>query len=273
MSKTQSFLAHITHIFQMYRSRWFVLNTSTNTLKYYKDDKANRHEKGSIDMDTIIDIYTNQTADAPKYSLELISRTRRYTLVADSEDSMVKWAYVLNKARTLNKHKSSPLKTTHSNKTNKRKSGLEGLEQDIPEMNNMAHMYESSGEYEKAEKMYMRVLDETKLKYGDKHSETILAMSNIASLLQNQSKYDQSKVWNDECVRICKQAFGNNHIETLQAINKLAYLYEVQGKFELAEPLYVEISEIRKHVFDDLAHDHDDRESVDSDNEEFTVTL
>ena len=268
LTKTKSFLMQISQIFHFYKSRWFVLDLETNVLHYYSDDQPGRAEKGRIHMESIIDLYASEVVDASKFALDLISAGKRYTLVTDSQENMVRWALVLNIARGRGRKSGSlmsPLKPTgHSHsQPDKRKSGLEGLQHDLPDLNNLAHMYESQGEYDKAEKMYQQILSETEARFGRGHPETVQAMSNLACLYQNQLKYEQAKQWNQKCIEICRGSFGTNHIETLQAINKLAYLYEIQGEFELAEPLYVEISEIRKFVFDDLDMDHD-RDSVDS---------
>ncbi|CAM6031367.1 unnamed protein product [Sphagnum compactum] len=72
--------------------------TVLRLLKYYKDDKC-FEESGHINMTDIIAVRESQIYDAPEYSLDLVSNEIYYTVGAESQISMIRWAYAFNVAR------------------------------------------------------------------------------------------------------------------------------------------------------------------------------
>ena len=86
-------------IISAYKRRWFVLNAEKQCLVYYKDDTPGLSESGFIDITMITDVQLSRYQDAPPFSIDLISKDRFYTVAADSEASMVLWAYAINACR------------------------------------------------------------------------------------------------------------------------------------------------------------------------------
>jgi hypothetical protein len=88
-----------------YNPRWFVLDLDKKLLTYYKDDKPGCLESGHIDMNEIIDVQLSEVFDAPEFSLDLVSKDRHFTVVAESHASMVRWAFAFNLARNAGNSK------------------------------------------------------------------------------------------------------------------------------------------------------------------------
>lgn len=77
----------------VYQQRWFFLDITGKKLHYYRDNDIHTPESGSIDMTTILDVRYSQVFDAPEFSLDLVSDEKHYTVVADTQTAMVRWAY------------------------------------------------------------------------------------------------------------------------------------------------------------------------------------
>ena len=78
-----------------YNRRYFVLDTEKKMLWYYMDDSSSE-VKGEVDLKEIVAIDISHVHDAPSHSLDLISADRHYTVTADSQEIMLKWAYAIS---------------------------------------------------------------------------------------------------------------------------------------------------------------------------------
>jgi hypothetical protein len=83
------------------------LKTKKYKLFYYGDE-TEKDEKGYIDLKEIVDIQYSTVFDAPPFSLDLITSEKHYTIVAESNNSMLLWAYALT--TVLKKQTDSPNK-------------------------------------------------------------------------------------------------------------------------------------------------------------------
>ena len=91
---TSSTLAQL-FAYSNYNYRWFSLDLSARILTYYKSKSATT-SRGEIDMNTIMKVQRSTLFDAPEHSIDLVSATRRYTLTAESEAVIVRWAFVFH---------------------------------------------------------------------------------------------------------------------------------------------------------------------------------
>lgn len=80
-----------------YNRRYFVLDTAKKMLWYYYDERA-VDVKGEVDLKEIIAVDISHVHDAPSHSIDLISAQRHYTITADSQEEMLKWAYAITLA-------------------------------------------------------------------------------------------------------------------------------------------------------------------------------
>jgi hypothetical protein len=77
-----------------YKRRWFVLDTHHKVIRYFKNEMT-RVESGWIDMMQIVDVKRSKIFDAPDWAIDLISEDKNYTVAAQSEDEMVRWAFAV----------------------------------------------------------------------------------------------------------------------------------------------------------------------------------
>lgn len=77
-----------------YKRRWFVLDTTQRTLKYYKDEKS-RIEEGCIDMTTVIDVQACTDPNGPTYAFDLVGRGGRCSLGGSTYKEVIRWCYAL----------------------------------------------------------------------------------------------------------------------------------------------------------------------------------
>ena len=83
---------------------YFAVDVKTNMIKFYKDAKNLTNEKGSLDLFWVSDIILSKVMDAPAHSLDLVTADRHYTIVAESHNEMVRWAFAINHCRAKNMH-------------------------------------------------------------------------------------------------------------------------------------------------------------------------
>eukprot|EP01041_Mallomonas_annulata_P000091 gene91-124_t len=95
-----------------YSKYFFVLETRHHKIKYYKDSRM-LAEKGSIDLSTVTGIVTSKVFDAPQFSIDLVTPEKHYTLAAESQQDMIRWAFAVNHAKSL-KARQVPDKTITS---------------------------------------------------------------------------------------------------------------------------------------------------------------
>ncbi|NDD59051.1 MAG: hypothetical protein EBZ47_07385, partial [Chlamydiae bacterium] len=59
-------------------------------------DESSPDVKGEVDLKDIVAIDVSHLYDAPSHSLDLISADRHYTVTADNQETMLKWAYAIS---------------------------------------------------------------------------------------------------------------------------------------------------------------------------------
>lgn len=77
-----------------FNRRYFVLDKEKKMLWYYQDENSS-DSKGEVDLKEIIAVDLSHIHDAPSHSIDLISAERHYTVTADSQEIMLKWAYAI----------------------------------------------------------------------------------------------------------------------------------------------------------------------------------
>ncbi len=113
----------------------------------------------------------------------------------------------------------------------------------------LALLYIKQGQYEAAEKTFLRVLEIRKKVFGNTHAQYSATLNNLANLYNNQGKYAKAEKSFIELVAIKKEVVGENHPDYATELNTLAFLYVNQGKYLEAEQTYFEVLAIRKKVF------------------------
>jgi hypothetical protein len=78
----------------VYKRRWFVLDPSNRTLKYYKEE-ISTEENGWIDLSRVQGIRYSTVSDAPSYAIDLVSQDIIYTIAGSSKAEILRWAVAL----------------------------------------------------------------------------------------------------------------------------------------------------------------------------------
>ncbi|HEX3147932.1 MAG TPA: CHAT domain-containing tetratricopeptide repeat protein [Gemmataceae bacterium] len=100
----------------------------------------------------------------------------------------------------------------------------------------LGYLYQSVGQYAKAEPLYRQALDFYEAKLGV-HPDTALALSNLAWLYRDTGRYTKAEPLYRRALDICEAKLGGDHPTTALALNNLGLLYQTTGHFTKAEPL------------------------------------
>lgn len=79
-----------------FQERYFVLNIEEQNIHYYLDSTL-KEEKGVINFDDIDDVDYSTVADAPEFSIDLISEAHHFTLACGDAANMYRWALACNR--------------------------------------------------------------------------------------------------------------------------------------------------------------------------------
>jgi tetratricopeptide (TPR) repeat protein len=85
-------------------------------------------------------------------------------------------------------------------------------------------VYQSKGEYAKAEPLYQEALRIRQKVLGPEHPDTALSLNNLGSLYQAMGEYAKAEPLYQDALRIYRKALGPEHPETATMIENLALL-------------------------------------------------
>ena len=92
-------------------------------------------------------------------------------------------------------------------------------------LNNLAGLYSSMGEYDRALPLYESALEIKKSELGDRHPDTASSLNNLAGLYESMGQYDRALPLYESALEICKSELGDRHPSTATSLNNLAVLY------------------------------------------------
>jgi tetratricopeptide (TPR) repeat protein len=98
-------------------------------------------------------------------------------------------------------------------------------------------LYESQGQYNDAEPLYLQSLDIRKRQLGNDHPDVALSLNNLAQLYFSQGRYNDAELLYLQSLDIRKRQLGNDHPDVAQSLNNLAQLYFSQENYLEAENL------------------------------------
>ena len=123
-------------------------------------------------------------------------------------------------------------------------------------INNLAVLYMSQGNYAAAELHCKRALKINEKALGPDHPDTANSLNNLAELYRVQSNYAAAEPLYLRALKIWEKAIGPpDHPKTAMSLNGLALLYQSQGNYAAAEPLYQRALKINET---ELGPDHPD---------------
>jgi CHAT domain-containing protein len=113
----------------------------------------------------------------------------------------------------------------------------------------LAQLYDSIGEYAKAEPLFQKALRLRQLSLGAEDPDTASALCNLGKLYMDMGEYAKAEPLCLESLRIFRNILGSENPYTAQSLHILANLYKERGEYAKAEPLYLESLQIRQKLF------------------------
>ena len=114
--------------------------------------------------------------------------------------------------------------------------------------NNLGLLYQSTGDYARAEPLYQKALTIKKEVLGEKHPSTATSYNNLGLLYKSTGDYARAEPLYQKALTICKEVLGEKHPDTATSYNNLGLLYDSTGDYARAEPLYQKALTICKEV-------------------------
>ena len=115
-------------------------------------------------------------------------------------------------------------------------------------LNNLAKLYKTQGNYDQAKPLFERVLAIREKVFGKEHPSVATSLNNLALLHKTQGNYDQAKPLYERALAIREKVFGKEHTSVATSLNNLATLHNFQSNYEQAKPLYERSLAIREKV-------------------------
>ncbi|RGP69012.1 kinesin light chain 3 [Fusarium sporotrichioides] len=113
-------------------------------------------------------------------------------------------------------------------------------------LTNVSSYMRGIGEYSRAEKLEVEVMETRKAKLGADHPDTLTSMNNLALTYSYQGRWEEAETIQVEVLETHKAKLGVDHPSTLTSMANLASTYSDQGRWEEAETLQVEVLETHK---------------------------
>ena len=118
-------------------------------------------------------------------------------------------------------------------------------------LNNLAGLYESMGQYDRALPLFESALEIWKSELGDRHPSTATSLNNLAGLYKSMGRYDRALPLFESALEIRKSELGDRHPSTATSLNNLAGLYHSMGQYDRALPLFESALEISRSELGD----------------------
>jgi len=98
------------------------------------------------------------------------------------------------------------------------------------ELNNLAEVYRLQGDLEKAETLYLRVIELDKQALAADSPDLATSLNNLALLYRAQDRLDEAEKLYEQSLAILQGALGHHHPKVAKSLNNLAVLYNAQGR-------------------------------------------
>ena len=116
-------------------------------------------------------------------------------------------------------------------------------------MNGLALSYVNQSRYDKAEPLYIKLLEIRQRLLGDEHNDTLSAMNSVAWwVYTKQGHYDKAEALYAKMLEIRRRVSGDEDPQTLRVMQNLANTYIRQGKHGQAEKLHINVLDIIQRV-------------------------
>ncbi len=101
-------------------------------------------------------------------------------------------------------------------------------------MQELATIYAKQGRFDEAEPIFLKVLENRRIKRGNAHRDTLRTFHTIANFYKDQQRYEKAEPFMIRAVWGRRITLGDEHPDTLESWHSLIALYETWGKPEKA---------------------------------------
>jgi CHAT domain-containing protein/Flp pilus assembly protein TadD len=122
-------------------------------------------------------------------------------------------------------------------------------------LSHLARLYQTLGEYDRAEPLLRQATEIRKGALGERHPLYAASLNNLALLYDSMGDYAKAEALFRQALQTAKQALGEEHPDYATGLDNLARLYQHMGDYAQAESLYQQALAIRKQA---LAQNHPD---------------
>ncbi len=114
-------------------------------------------------------------------------------------------------------------------------------------------MYQSKGDFARAEPLFERALHIKEKALGPDHPDVATSLNNLAGSYRAKGDFTRADPLFERALRIREKALGPDHLDVATSLNNLAGSYRAKGDFARAEALYEGALRIREKA---LGPDH-----------------
>ncbi|KAG8720152.1 hypothetical protein FRC09_010039 [Ceratobasidium sp. 395] len=119
----------------------------------------------------------------------------------------------------------------------------------LADMHELAKVYQTNEELDKAESLQKQIVESRLLLLGDSHPDTYRALGYLAVTYQRQARYEEALRLQIIVSAAAEQILGPDHRETLMVQRSLGRIYMCLGLFTQAAPIIVEVMKTRFQAF------------------------
>lgn len=117
-----------------------------------------------------------------------------------------------------------------------------------PLLDELAFLFQSLADYERAETQLQRSLDISKKALGSENPEISERINNLARLLELMGDYDGAETLYNSALDIRKRRLGPSNVDVARSLNNLGSLYYRMGAYEQAESHFESSREILETI-------------------------
>ncbi len=132
---------------------------------------------------------------------------------------------------------------------------MERLGEDHPKtldtMNSLAIAYEQSGQFAKAESLYLEAYQRSLSVLGAEHPDTVIGLENLSFFYEDREQFTEAEPLNRRLYEVYLRHLGPEHPETIFILHNLAYLNELLEDYTEAESLYQDALVKHRQVYGD----------------------
>ena len=111
-------------------------------------------------------------------------------------------------------------------------------------------LYLNLGNYQKAEFLFLKLLNNYKGIYGEKHPDLAGCYNNIGLVYKRQGEYNRAIENFKKSLMIRRDIYGESHLDVADSYNNIGMIYDKQGEYITAIDYYKRALKIRLNLLD-----------------------